>query len=348
MAALSPQQLLQRRVYRLTFGIVVACFAAFSLDFPLANLILVLTAKFLTIPAAPSVKGLLVLVLSLIVMPLLFSGFVMLFGFEPQIMIVMLSLLLVWFYYLGTEQKFVLLATFGIIFLVLISFFGVLNGVAVTVLTENLIKVSVIALLIYMLAHSLFPEPQQDFQLPTSPYSEFVRTLIAVKSVIVLMPLLVYYLYVLPSHALLVLVFSAMFLMQVSTKESLKAIKLYFIVNIVSALLAIATYEFFVMIPSLVYLLLFMATIGMYFGREIFIGSKLGKVYAGAITGYLVLFSGLALSNDNSIDAKSWDRLVQILFACSYIVIVAHSLERWLFRRWKVRFAHRLNLTKAS
>ncbi|MBW8192749.1 DUF2955 domain-containing protein [Neiella marina] len=345
---MSPEQLLKQRVYRLTFGMVVACYAAFTLDFPLSNLILVLAAKFLTVPAAPSLKGLLVLVISLIIMPLLFSAFVMLFGFEPQIMVIMLSLILMWFYYLGTEQKFVLLATFGIVFLVLISFFGVLNGVAVTALTENLIKATFIALLIYIIAHTFFPEKRQDFQLPASPYSEFARALIAIKSVIVLLPLLLFYLYFLPSHALLVLIFSAMFLMQVSTKESLKALKLYFIVNIVSAIFAIATYELFVMIPSLIYLMLFMATVGIYFGREIFIGSKLGKVYAGAIAGYLVLFSGLALSNDNSIDTKSWDRLIQILFACSYIVIVAHSLERWLFRRWKTKFADRLGLNESA
>lgn len=343
--ALSSQQLLNQRVYRLAFGLVVASFAAFGLDFPLSNLILVLAAKFLTIPAAPSFKGLLVLVISLIIMPLVFSAFVMVFGFEPQIMMVMLSLLLMWFYYLGTEQKYLLLATFGIIFLVLISFFGVLNGVAVTALTENLIKSTFVALVIYVVAHTLFPEQRQDFQLPPSPYSEFARTLIAAKSVIVLLPLLSFYLYFLPTHALLVLIFSAMFLMQVSTKESVKAIKLYFIINIISAVFAIATYELFVMIPSLVFLLLFMATLGFYFGREIFVGSKLGKVYAGAITGYLVLFSGLALSNDNSIDTKSWDRLIQIFFACSYIVIVAHSLERWLFRRWKTKYAHKLGLS---
>ncbi|MCM2678094.1 DUF2955 domain-containing protein [Echinimonas agarilytica] len=335
---MTQEELLKARTFRFTFGLVASTFVGLTVDFALGHLIFVLVAKFLTIPAAPSTKGTFVLFLCLVVMPAIFNQFVSAFGFQPGVMIPLLCLLLFWFYYLGTEPKFILIATFGIIFLVLISFMGVLNGVVVSEITTALMKSSSIAIAIYLVSHALFPEPHTERNLPTSPYSSFVRVLIAAKSVIVLLPILLYFLFTMPTNIISVLIFSALFLMQVSVAEQIHALKLFLIINILSAILAVATFELFTMIPSLVYCLLFMATIGIYFGREIFSGSKVGKLYAGAITGYLVLFGGLATGTSDDIGAKSTDRLMQIIMTCAYIATVAHVIEIWLFKRWKVKF----------
>ncbi len=160
---LSIDNATQRRILRFTIGVGLAVFLAAWINWQLAFVAPVFTAKFLVDKPNLHRETIYELLLALIAtmgLGLLLSGGITQY---PIVLLIAVGLMMAWGYYLFTDPKWNLFATILLIAVLMLPFMAINNSAISIVLASGLAISGAVSVAIFALVHIYLPEPDSEF-----------------------------------------------------------------------------------------------------------------------------------------------------------------------------------------
>lgn len=321
---MTPTQ--EKRVLRYILAVGFATFLAVWFNWPLAFCAPLFTAKFIV--DKPSfhmmhVKQLLFALLSTGVIGLLVSTGLP--NYKVPFLLV-LSAGLMWGYYLFTDAKWTMFATFLIIELVLIPALTIIDKQAALDVAGGFAFSGTLAVALYALSHVYFPEERSDFQgFPPSPLPDDVRWQASLRALVISFPLLCLFFFFQLSHVLLTVAFVAL-LAFMTTGEKAKKTTLFFVIsNLIGGIVAFIVFFIMSLVPNMYFYMLVMLLVISFFGTFIYVYPEKAPIFATAFTGFTVLM-GTSMTT-GGLDDKFFARIFQLILVVAYMVFMAYFLE---------------------
>lgn len=329
------------QIFRLAFGMTLSAGIALGLAWPLSWITPVVAAKLLTLPKVMPFKSALAFV-ALASGSLLLSARLLLPTLSyPAVHLLVTALILFLLFYAkagGTNPVLVVVLLIGVVAVPLI---GTVSESLARAATEGLIFDIVVAVAIVYAAAAAFPDPPLLGPTVASAGpggaggaaggnahpSPRVRTALALRSLVVLYPLvMVLQLFSLVDFAV-VLVMASLLAMEPTFGKHLAVGKGLILANLAGGLVAVAIYQLLVLVPSFTFFLLLVLLAGLWVGGWIFSDRPLGKLLGGGITAVFIVL-GPAVTGDEQAGAELFVRLAMIMGAVLYIVLAFGLLER--------------------
>jgi hypothetical protein len=320
------------RVIRLALGVTLSVALAYGIEWPLAFLLPILTAVFLSLPLPmPSLAGgLLNMLHSLLAfgIGLVFSLFFINF---PLAYLLMLGLVLFHLYYYlnrGGSFWFTLMSMIAILLLPMLA--NTAEGLA-TGLALGFIGTSWLTMIMVWIAHLLVPDPIHG-KLPPRPgfqpgYSA-VAAKTALKSTVVVFPLASLFITFDLMDFLLVMIFSAIFILKPELSKGKEAGINSLISTILGGLIAWVFYWLIVAVPQYHFFIVLMFFTTLVFAMNIFSGKPSAKYYGSALSALLVLING-SMAADAEFSALFMQRIALIVLAVIYIIAMLKVLDSY-------------------
>lgn len=323
------------RTLRFGLGVWASSLLAFVFQWPLFFLTPVLAAFFLSLPLpAPTGWNAVRLFWHIVVafaIGLVFSQFLLAY---PMVFVVALSLALFHTYYRLNRGGSVLFAIMSLIALLLLPMLA-LSHQAVSEGTANWFIFSAgLAVVTYLLAHELLPDPCGTRGLPPGrgfkPAYSPPAAQAALKSTLAVMPIALLFLTLQLTDEILVMIFAAIFSLSPQAAKGreagLKSLTSTFIGGV-----SVLFHALIVAVPSIWFLALLLAITTLGFGAAIFSERPYAKYMASAMIAVLILIGG-AMGEDVDFADKLVTRIVLIGLAALWVVSALSLLERWLDR----------------
>ena len=320
------------RVIRLALGVSLSVALAYGIEWPLAFLLPVLTAVFLSLPLPmPSLAGGLRNVLHSLLafgIGLVFSLFFINF---PMAYLLMLGLVLFHLYYYlnrGGSFWFTLMSMIAILLLPMLA--NTAEGLA-TGLALGFIGTSWLTMIMVWIAHLLVPDPIHG-KLPPRPgfqpgYSAMAAKT-ALKSTVVVFPLASLFIIFDLMDFLLVMIFSAIFILKPELSKGKEAGTNSLISTILGGLIAWVFYWLIVAVPQYHFFIVLMFFTTLVFAMNIFSGKPRAKYYGSALSALLVLING-SMAADAEFSALFMQRIALIVLAVIYIITMLKVLDSY-------------------
>ena len=323
------------RVMRFAFGVTLACALAYGINWPLAFLMPVFTAMILAMPLPkPSVKASITNMVSTLLAFTLGLAFSLFFLQYPIAYLITLALVLFHLYYYlnrGGSFWFTLMSMIAILVLPMIanSHEGLAMGFSVGFVYSSWLTIATI-----WLAHFVFPDPNFT-QFPVKPkYNNSfspVAAKLALKSTLVVFPIAALFISYSLSDYLLVMIFSAIFILKPDLTQGKEAGRNSLLSTILGGVFAWFFYWLIVAVPQFYFYLMLLLATTLFFGRHIFAGSNMSKYYSSGFIALLVIVNS-AMAADSNFNAILAQRILLISSAIIYIVFALKALERFVFK----------------
>lgn len=321
------------RILRLAFGVTISVALAYGIEWPLAFLFPVLTGVMLALPLPmfPLLAGIRNMLHSLLAfgIGLIFSLFFINF---PLLYLLMLGLVLFHLYYYlnrGGSFWFTLMSMLAILMLPMLA--NTAEGLA-TGIAMGFVGSSWLTMIMVWMAYLLIPNPVRGKMPPRpgfQPGYSAVAARTALKSTVVIFPLAALFIVFDLMDFLLVMIFSAIFILKPELSKGKEAGRNSLISTILGGLSAWVFYWLIVAVPQYHFLIVLMFFTTLVFGMNIFSGRPSAKYYGSALSALLVLVnSGMAADADFS--ALFLQRIALIVLAVTYIVIALKVLDSYL------------------
>lgn len=317
----------ERRILRYTAAVGLATFLAVWFNWPLAFCAPLFTAKFIV--DKPQFHILHVKQLGFALLSTAGIGFLLSTGF-PEYKFAFLTLfagLLLWGYYLITDPKWVMFATFLIIELILLPSITIIDQQAALDVGMGFAFSGIVAVCLYALSHVYFPEEAgEEFQgFPPSPLPQSVRWSAAVRALMISFPLVCIYFYFQLSHVLLTVAFILLLSFMTTSEKAGKSSIFFVLSNLVGGVVAFLAFLVISFDPNLYIYMLVMLLVIIVFGTVIYLNPQKAPIFATAFTGFSVLM-GTSMST-GALDDKFFARIFQLLLVTVYLVFMAFFFE---------------------
>jgi hypothetical protein len=321
------------RIVRFSVGSTAAAAIAYAYEWPLFFLTPVLTIVFLskTLPGFSHRKwNLIAYVLSAVSLGTVFTLFLLPY---PMVYVPLLGLALFNIYYLLNRHGpfiFVLMSMLAVLILPMMG--AAHEQLALGFAGYFAFSVS-LAIVIFSAAHFLFPDPPGT---PPPPEPQFqpgyseTAARAALKSTIVVLPLVVVFIALEFHSQILVLVYAAIFSLvpEVSAGRAMGSSS--FRSTLLGCLAAIAVYWLMVAVPEFHFFLALWFVAMLIFARYIFSEHPLAKYMGSAATAMVILVSG-SLGADADFVDKMIIRVLLIMSATFYVAGALMVIDRYLF-----------------
>ena len=323
------------RVLRFAFGVTFACALAYGINWPLAFLMPVFTAMILAMPLPkPSVQASLNNMMSTLKAFAIGLAFSLFFLQYPIAYLLTLALVLFHLYYYlnrGGSFWFTLMSMIAILVLPMIANSN--EGLAIG-FSAGFVYSSWLTIAMLWLAHFVFPDPSFT-QFPIKPkyskaYSK-LAALTAFKSTLVVFPIAAIFISYGLSDYLLVMVFSALFILKPDLAEGKEAGKNSLLSTFLGGAFACVFYWLIVAVPQFHFYLLLLFATALFFGRHIFSGTPMAKYYSSGFIALLVIVNS-AMAADSNFSEIIIQRVLLISSAIFYIMCALKVLERYWFK----------------
>lgn len=309
-------------VLRYAMGATLILAVAAGSGYFLSYITPVLALNFLAPGVKPlSLKSGFLLVASLAVASAIGVAFSRLFLDFPLVFMPLLALAMFYLYYSDRiNPLFRIWLLVSLLLIPLLSSFSYKVGALVAI---TLVENAAIAVLLVWFIFLVFPYNEALAKAETKSKPAVVPSMaryrIALKSTIVLLPVLIgFYMYQW-SGAILVLVFVAMLSMNPHA-TSIRSGMLMIMANLAGGLAAIVAFNLFVVVPEFIYLILVTLMTGLFFGIRLFSGKPTAKLYGTAFSTFLLVLGSVTTSEGDA-GSKVWSRIIQIGIAVVYVVI---------------------------
>jgi hypothetical protein len=320
------------RVIRLALGVTLSVALAYGVEWPLSFLLPILTAVFLSLPLPmPSLAG----GLSNMLHSLLAFGvglvFALFFINFPMAYLLVLGLVLFHLYYYlnrGGSFWFTLMGMIAILLLPMLA--NTAEGLA-TGLALGFIGTSWLTMIMVWIAHLLVPDPIRGKPPPRpgfQPGYSAVAAKTALKSTVVVFPLASLFIVFDLMDFLLVMIFSAIFILKPELSKGKEAGINSLISTILGGLGAWAFYWLIVAVPLYHFFVVLMFFTTLVFAMNIFSGKPAAKYYGSALSALLVLVNG-SMAADAEFSALFIQRIGLIVLAVIYIIAVLKVLDSY-------------------
>jgi hypothetical protein len=295
------------RIVRYAVGVTVSVAIAFGLQWPLYFLTPIFTAMFLAMPLpGPTLKQAFTLfgyVAVAFALGLIFTLFLLPF---PLVFVPALGLALFHIFYLVNRGGPAMLGLMSLLAVLILSMMGNAHEALAMMFAFNFAWSATLAVLFYLLAHGLFPDPA--IEQPTLGHSGFqpgyskVAALTALKSTIAVLPIAV----------------------KAAGLKSLTS-------TVIGGLAAMAFYWLIVAVPQYHFFITLMLLTTLIFGTNIFSEKPLAKYLPSAFIALLILF-GTSMGEGASFTGKFLSRVILIIAATLYVVGVMSILDQFFSR----------------
>ena len=317
-------------VFRYAIGSTLILGVAMGANYTLSYVTPVLALGFLA-PGIPpvSAKAGAGFVLTLLIATMAGVIFSRLFLGYPLVFVPLLLLALLHLYYtISIKPVFKIYLMVSLVVIPMISMLSFKLGAVVAI---NLVLNAIIAILLIWVIFLIFPYGETLAAVKTnesasqpSPGERFIS---AMNTVTVVAPLLVLFFVFQWTGSLLILIF-VMLLSMNPAATSFKAGLALITANLAGGLSAILVFELLVIVPEFLFLILLTLLMGLFFGKRLFSGKPVSKLYGTAFSTFLLVLGSVTTMEGNA-GAKVWDRLFQIGMAVTYVVIASGLLNHF-------------------
>ncbi|MGR5056608.1 DUF2955 domain-containing protein [Vibrio rotiferianus] len=329
---LSIDNATQRRILRFTIGVGLAVFLAAWINWQLAFVAPVFTAKFLVDKPNLHRETIYELLLALIAtmgLGLLLSGGITQY---PIILLIAVGLMMAWGYYLFTDPKWNLFATILLIAVLMLPFMAINNPAISLVLASGLAISGAVSVAIFALVHIYLPEPDSEFAgYAQPPIGKEQRWHASFRAMLISFPGVCFFFVFQISEALLTMMFIALLSLMITSEKSVKLSAFLIISNGIGGILAISAFSILAIVPNIFFYTAFIALLAVLIGKKIYTAPEKAPIFATAFSTLLVLI-GSTLMSSGDIDSNTFIRIFQLVLVGTYMILASLFLET---RQWK-------------
>ncbi|CAH1548584.1 DUF2955 domain-containing protein [Vibrio rotiferianus] len=329
---LSIDHATQRRILRFTIGVGLAVFLAAWINWQLAFVAPVFTAKFLVDKPNLHRETIYELLLALIAtmgLGLLLSGGITQY---PIILLIAVGLMMAWGYYLFTDPKWNLFATILLIAVLMLPFMAINNPAVSLVLASGLAISGAVSVAIFALVHIYLPEPDSEFAgYAQPPIGKEQRWHASFRAMLISFPVVCFFFVFQISEALLTMMFVALLSLMITSEKSVKLSAFLIISNGIGGILAISAFSILAIVPNIFFYTAFIALLAVLIGKKIYTAPEKAPIFATAFSTLLVLI-GSTLMSSGDIDSNTFIRIFQLVLVGTYMILASLFLET---RQWK-------------
>ncbi|CAH1589643.1 DUF2955 domain-containing protein [Vibrio owensii] len=329
---LSIDNATQRRILRFTIGVGLAVFLAAWINWQLAFVAPVFTAKFLVDKPNLHRETIYELLLALIAtmgLGLLLSGGITQY---PIVLLIAVGLMMAWGYYLFTDPKWNLFATILLIAVLMLPFMAINNPAISVVLASGLAISGAVSVAIFALVHIYLPEPDSEFAgYAAPPIGKEQRWHASFRAMLISFPVVCFFFIFQISEALLTMMFVALLSLMITSEKSVKLSAFLIISNGIGGILAILAFSILAIVPSIFFYTAFIALLAVVIGKKIYTVPEKAPIFATAFSTLLVLI-GSTLMSSGDIDSNTFIRIFQLVLVGTYMILASLFLET---RQWK-------------
>lgn len=327
------QDVNRMRQLRLSFGLTISAGLAYGINWPLAFLLPVFTCMLLALPLPkPSLKVTLKNMLNTLKAFAFGAAFSVFFLHYPVAYIILLGLVLFHlYYYLNRGGSFwlVLMSMLAILILPMIANSN--EGLAIS-FSVGFVYSSWLTLAIIWLMHFIFPDPERT-PFPDLPgfqpgYNKIAAQL-ALKSTLVSFPIAAVFITYGLSDYMLVMIFSAIFILKPELTAGKEAGKNSLISTLLGGLYACFFYWLLVAVPLFYFYIMLLLLTSLYFSMKIFSPDPTAKYYSSALIAMLVVINS-SMGAGADFNAILINRIVLISGAIVYIVLMLKIIEDFI------------------
>ncbi|WP_029789309.1 MULTISPECIES: DUF2955 domain-containing protein [Vibrio] len=329
---LSIDNATQRRILRFTIGVGLGVFLAAWINWQLAFVAPVFTAKFLVDKPNLHRETIYELLLALIAtmgLGLLLSGGITQY---PIVLLIAVGLMMAWGYYLFTDPKWNLFATILLIAVLMLPFMAINNPAISIVLASGLAISGAVSVAIFALVHIFLPEPDSEFAgYAAPPIGKEQRWHASFRAMLISFPVVCFFFVFQISEALLTMMFVALLSLMITSEKSVKLSAFLIISNGIGGILAILAFSILAIVPSIFFYTAFIALLAVLIGKKIYTVPEKAPIFATAFSTLLVLI-GSTLMSSGDIDSNTFIRIFQLVLVGTYMILASLFLET---RQWK-------------
>ncbi|WP_045456978.1 DUF2955 domain-containing protein [Vibrio campbellii] len=329
---LSIDNATQRRILRFTIGVGLAVFLAAWINWQLAFVAPVFTAKFLVDKPNLHRETIYELLLALIAtmgLGLLLSGGITQY---PIVLLIAVGLMMTWGYYLFTDPKWNLFATILLIAVLMLPFMAINNPAISLVLASGLAISGAVSVAIFALVHIYLPEPDSEFAgYAQPPIGKEQRWHASFRAMLISFPVVCFFFVFQISEALLTMMFVALLSLMITAEKSVKLSAFLIISNGIGGMLAISAFSILAIVPNIFFYTAFISLLAVWIGKKIYTVPEKAPIFATAFSTLLVLI-GSTLMSSGDIDSNTFIRIFQLVLVGTYMILASLFLET---RQWK-------------
>ncbi|MEF1168135.1 DUF2955 domain-containing protein [Vibrio campbellii] len=329
---LSIDNATQCRILRFTIGVGLAVFLAAWINWQLAFVAPVFTAKFLVDKPNLHRETIYELLLALIAtmgLGLLLSGGITQY---PIVLLIAVGLMMAWGYYLFTDPKWNLFATILLIAVLMLPFMAINNPAISLILASGLAISGAVSVAIFALVHIYLPEPDSEFAgYAQPPIGKEQRWHASFRAMLISFPLVCFFFVFQISEALLTMMFVALLSLMITSEKSVKLSAFLIISNGIGGMLAISAFSILAIVPNIFFYTAFIALLAVWIGKKIYTVPEKAPIFATAFSTLLVLI-GSTLMSSGDIDSNTFIRIFQLVLVGTYMILASLFLET---RQWK-------------
>ncbi|HGY9593309.1 TPA: DUF2955 domain-containing protein [Vibrio campbellii] len=329
---LSIDNATQRRILRFTIGVGLAVFLAAWINWQLAFVAPVFTAKFLVDKPNLHRETIYELLLALIAtmgLGLLLSGGITQY---PIVLLIAVGLMMAWGYYLFTDPKWNLFATILLIAVLMLPFMAINNPAISLVLASGLAISGAVSVAIFALVHIYLPEPDSEFAgYAQPPIGKEQRWHASFRAMLISFPVVCFFFVFQISEALLTMMFVALLSLMITAEKSVKLSAFLIISNGIGGMLAISAFSILAIVPNIFFYTAFISLLAVWIGKKIYTVPEKAPIFATAFSTLLVLI-GSTLMSSGDIDSNTFIRIFQLVLVGTYMILASLFLET---RQWK-------------
>ncbi|WP_045367837.1 DUF2955 domain-containing protein [Vibrio campbellii] len=329
---LSIDNATQRRILRFTIGVGLAVFLAAWINWQLAFVAPVFTAKFLVDKPNLHRETIYELLLALIAtmgLGLLLSGGITQY---PIVLMIAVGLMMAWGYYLFTDPKWNLFATILLIAVLMLPFMAINNPAISLILASGLAISGAVSVAIFALVHIYLPEPDSEFAgYAAPPIGKEQRWHASFRAMLISFPVVCFFFVFQVSEALLTMMFVALLSLMITSEKSVKLSAFLIISNGIGGMLAISAFSILAIVPNIFFYTAFISLLAVWIGKKIYTVPEKAPIFATAFSTLLVLI-GSTLMSSGDIDSNTFIRIFQLVLVGTYMILASLFLET---RQWK-------------
>lgn len=323
------------KALRFAFGLTVVTAIAFSIAWPISFLSVLLVGKLLSTdkPYLSLKEGLGLLVIISISM---FGGLLLALTLlqYPSAFMMALTLILLRIYYLGTRGAAPVLVIMMLIGFTVVPMLGLQSMTLAYEAVLALIFSTAVALIIAYTAYAVVPggEIASSQNREKKPHGDITS---AIKSTIVVLPLLLYIYLGNKSDAILMLVFVSILSQNTTIETGVKTGLGLVVGNLIGGAFGIVIYNALVAVPSFLFFILLMASVWLFFSQQVFLKNTKGILFGIAMSTIIVVLSGAFGFSGTDASSTVYIRILQLLLVAAYIAMsfsIINSLMQLLSR----------------
>ena len=194
------------------------------------------------------------------------------------------------------------------------------------------------SVLLAFLIYAVFPDSSKliaDKKQTSVPKEAPDRASTALKSTLVILPVLIFFYLFQWSDAILTLIFIGLLSMQPNFAKDFTVGKALIIGNLAGAVVAIIVFNLIIVVPNFTFLILVVLITGLLLGTKFYSGSKTAPLFNMAYSTFLLLLGSMTASTDENADGQAWTRIVLIMIAVFYVVFAFGIIEGWRKKKKK-------------